>query len=77
MTKEDALQNDDSDNTEKKTRRDFLATGIAGIAGSTLLAEQVAKGKTIAGGNPSEILKPGLLQAEAPKQGNPGGGRRL
>jgi hypothetical protein len=76
MTKEETLQNHDSDNTEKKTRRDFLATGIAGITGSTLLAEQVAKGRAIAGGNRSGILKPVSLQPEAYAQGNPEGGRK-
>jgi hypothetical protein len=76
MTKEKILQNHDSDGTEKKTRRDFLATGIAGIAGSTQLAEQIAKGRTIAGGNPSGILRPGSLQPEASTQGNPGGGKK-
>lgn len=35
--------------TGKKSRRDFLATGIAGLAGSSLLAEQLANGSPVAG----------------------------
>jgi Glycosyl hydrolase family 20, catalytic domain len=42
---------------EQRTRRDFLASGIAGIAGSTLLAEQLARGATTAGVDPAGILK--------------------
>ena len=49
------MQKNDSNKT--KTRRDFLTSGIAGIAGSTLLAEQFAKGATIAGSSPTGLAR--------------------
>jgi Glycosyl hydrolase family 20, catalytic domain len=76
MAKEGILQNHDSDDTEKKTRRDFLATSIAGISGSTLLAGQIAGGTKIAGGHPSGILKPASMSPEGLAQGNPGEGKK-
>ena len=70
------MHNHDSDNTAKKSRRDFLASGIAGIAGSTLLADQIAKGSPVAGGAASGILKQNSRSPEASAQGNPGGGKK-
>lgn len=66
------MQNHGSDNTDKKTRRDFLATGIAGIAGSTLLADQIARGSTTG----SAGLKPGSLSPQDSSQDSPGGGKK-
>jgi Glycosyl hydrolase family 20, catalytic domain len=71
-TKEEILESHDPGNTGKKSRRDFLASGIAGIAGSTLLAEQIAIGAPIANGASSGILKQNSLSPEASWQGNPG-----
>lgn len=70
------MRNHDSDNTEKKTRRDFLASGIAGIAGSTLMADQVTRGATLADAAGTGHLKPGSLSPEASPQGNPAGARK-
>jgi Glycosyl hydrolase family 20, catalytic domain len=70
------LRNHDSDNTQKKTRRDFLATGIAGVAGSTLLAEQFARGVPIRSGKSSEILHPAALSPQASPQGSQAGERK-
>jgi len=65
------LQSNASNKTEKKTRRDFLASGIAGIAGSTLLAEQIARGATIAGAAPSRTFNHGSQPAEDSAHENP------
>jgi len=70
------LHNHDSDNTDKKTRRDFLASGIAGIAGSTLLADQMARGATLAGAARLGALEPGSLSPEASPQASSGGGKK-
>ncbi len=72
MTKEDILRTRDSNNTGKKSRRDFLASGIAGIAGSTLLAEQIAKGAPVAGSAASRAPNQNSRSPEASAQGNPG-----
>jgi len=71
------LKNHDSDNTGKRTRRDFLASGIAGIAGSTLLGEQIARGATLAGGDPSEILNQDTLRPESSAQGSSPGEKKF
>ena len=69
------MKDRDSNDTEKRTRRDFLANGITGIAGSAVLAEQITRAVTIAGGAPSGILKQSSLSPEVSAQGDPGGGR--
>lgn len=74
MSKEEILQNNDSNKTDKKTRRDFLTSGIAGIAGSTLLAEQFAKGATIAGSSPAGFANAISKSPADSAQGTPGGG---
>jgi Glycosyl hydrolase family 20, catalytic domain len=70
------LKKNGSNKSEQRTRRDFLASGIAGIAGSTLLAEQMARGATLAGGDPSGILKKSLAAAESSAQGATGESRK-
>ena len=70
------MHNHDSDNTDKKTRRDFLASGIAGIAGSTLLADQLARGAALAGAARLGVLEPGSLSPEASPQASSGGGKK-
>ena len=66
------MHNHDSEKSEKKTRRDFLASGIAGFAGSTLLAEQIAWGAEPAGTAGKEALRPGSQPPQASPQGNAG-----
>jgi hypothetical protein len=70
------LESHNSSNNGKKSRRDFLASGIAGIAGSTLLAEQIAHGAPVAEGAISGTLKQDSLSPEATAQGHPAGGKR-
>jgi Glycosyl hydrolase family 20, catalytic domain len=70
------LKKHGSNKTEQKTRRDFLASGIAGIAGSTLLAERMARGATVAGGSPSGVLKQSSLSPDSSAQSVPGEGKK-
>ncbi len=70
------MESHNSSNNGKKSRRDFLASGIAGIAGSTLLAEQIAHGAPVAGGAISGTLKQNSLSPEASAQGHPAGGKK-
>ena len=70
------MKKNDSNKSEQRTRRDFLASGIAGIAGSTLLAEQMARGATTVGGDPSGILKESSAAAESSSQDAAGDNRK-
>ncbi len=54
-----------------KTRRDFLASGIAGIAGSKLLADRLSNGAPATGATLSGVLKHGAKSPEESAQGNP------
>ena len=67
------MQNHDSSNNGKRTRRNFLASGIAGLAGSTLLAEQMAA--ALPGATSTGILKQGVQSPEGSTQGNPAEGK--
>jgi Glycosyl hydrolase family 20, catalytic domain len=69
------LESHDSSNKGKKSRRDFLASGIAGIAGTTLLADQIANGAPAAGLASSGIPKQNSLRPEASAQGQTAGGK--
>lgn len=63
------MKSHNSRNAGKKSRRDFLATGIAGLAGSSLLAEQFANGSPVAAvdrGTPEQNGQ----SPEAPAQGH-------
>jgi Glycosyl hydrolase family 20, catalytic domain len=73
MTREEILRKRDSNSSGKRTRREFLTRGVAGIAGSTLLAEQIARGGTISTANPSLVLRTGSQSLEDSGQGNPVG----
>ena len=64
-----------SNKTEQRSRRDFLASGIVGIAGSTLLAEQMTRGTTLTGG-PSGVMNQSPLPAESSAQGVPAAARK-
>ena len=63
-----------SNKTEQRSRRDFLASGIVGIAGSTLLAEQMTRGTTLTGG-PLGVMNQSPLPAESSAQGVPAAAR--
>jgi hypothetical protein len=73
--KEDNLNNNDSEHSTKKTRRDFLASGLAGIAGSTLLTDQAARAAALAGGQGKDALELTSQPQNSP-QGNPGGDKK-
>ncbi len=70
------MESHNSSNNGNKSRRDFLASGIAGIAGSTLLAEQIAHGAPIASGAISGTRKQNSFSPEASAQGYPAGGEK-
>lgn len=70
------MQNHDANNSGKKSRRDFLASGIASLAGSSLLAEQIANGATVAGGPTIGIPKQNPKSAEVSPQGYPGSSKK-
>ncbi len=79
MAKEEDLRKHSSNFVETRTRRDFLTSGIAGIAGSTLLAKQGARGATVANTSVSGVSQVGLLpsSSEDSAQGNPDGRKKI
>src|SRR5579883_2810618 len=68
MMKEESLSTHNRDSNKRKTRRDFLASGIAGIAGSKLLAEKIMRGTALDG------MPPGILNRVSNPNTSPGEG---
>ncbi len=70
------MHDHDSDNTQKKTRRDFLATGIAGVAGSTLLGDPMTRAAALVHNAGKTALHPGSLSTQDSPQGGQAGGKK-
>ena len=68
MMKEESLSTHNRDSNKRKTRRDFLASGIASIAGSKLLAEKIMRGTALDG------MPPGILNRVSNPNDSPGEG---
>jgi hypothetical protein len=66
------LRRHDAHPGDERTRRDFLASGIAGTVGSTLLATRIAEGGGLVGG----VSPSGPLSSEDPGEGARGGEKR-